>query len=342
MQPGIREIVDVQILMVHNGTPSSGSPRVTKDLIQAQRFSNTPLIAFFGPSIRCERDSERSKCGLPAVHPVGGCLYFWSEGPDGRGIANDETKPNNSAYTVEYGTTARLDTNLTSAQMTPFLPNAGAGPKITAKFKAKIFGFGDVVVNDNSLTLYQISEPLLSPSSATAANPAPYGTNANGKPINDPIPDTLIDPSTGQVVSPPADGPSALLDKFTITKPDVSASLKVSISAPARVVPGGSIFYNVSISNSSLYPLNGTQVLISLPKGLEFDGDLDTHTTLQGRSKVVVTIGRIVPGEQRTVQVKARAAEGQAVGATLSTGAIVRSSTAQPVTASPATTTIGL
>jgi len=238
------------------------------------------------------------------------------------------------------GPASWLDTNLTSVQMAAFFPNAGAGPKITAKFKAKVFGFGDVVVNDNTLTLYQISEPMMATSSATTAAPAPYGTDYTGKPLNDPIPDTLIDPATGAVVSPPADGAPALLDKFTVTKPDVSASLQASITAPATVVPGGSIPYTVTLTNKSQYALNGTQVVVALPNGVEFDGELDARTTLQGRRNVVITVGRIVPGEQRTAQFQARVAETQAVGASFNVGATVRSSTAQPVAVAPVTTRI--
>jgi hypothetical protein len=70
--------------------------------------------------------------------------------------------------------------------MAPFFPNAGAGPKITMKFKAKIFSFADVVVNNNSLTLLQISEPLQSTSSASPSNPYPYGADFFGAAINDP------------------------------------------------------------------------------------------------------------------------------------------------------------
>ena len=238
------------------------------------------------------------------------------------------------------GPASWLDTNLTSTQMTAFFPNAGAGPKITAKFKAKVFGFGDVVVSDNTLTLYQISEPLLSTSSATLGNPAPYGTDYTGKPLNDPIPDTLIDPATGAVVSAPADGVPALIDKFTVTKPDVSASLQATISAPTTVVLGGSIVYTVTLTNNSQYPLNGTQVVSVLPNGMEFDGALDNRTTLQGRRNVVITVGRIVPGEKRTVQFQARIAETQIAGVNLSVGATVRSSTAQPVFVTPTLTRI--
>jgi len=185
--------------------------------------------------------------------------------------------------------------------MTPFLSGAGTGPKITAKFKAKVFGFGDVVVNGNTLTLYQISEPLLSTSSATFANPFPFGADLNGKPLNDPIPDTLIDPATAQVVTPAGDGTPALLDVFTITKPDVSGSLFTSVSAPSSVVSGGSIVYDIRVANDSPYALNAVQVVVALPKGLEFDGDVDARTTLQGRVNVVMTIGRLVPGEERNL-----------------------------------------
>src|SRR5215472_13191281 len=86
------------------------------------------------------------------------------------------------------GPASWLDTHLTSTQMAPFFPSAGAGPKITTKFRAKVFSFADVVVNGDSLTLYQISEPLQSKSSATSSNPAPYGLDFFGKPLNDPVP----------------------------------------------------------------------------------------------------------------------------------------------------------
>src|SRR5260370_14814620 len=60
-----------------------------------------------------------------------------------------------------------LDTNLTSPAFSPVQPGAGNGPKITATFKAKVFSFATVLVSDNQLTLYQITEPLTSSSSAT-------------------------------------------------------------------------------------------------------------------------------------------------------------------------------
>jgi hypothetical protein len=148
---------------------------------------------------------------LYVVEGTGGNRDFDGNEPNprGQGSGQDQEDVATGTYSVAgltfpNGPASWLDTNLTSAQMATFLPGAGTGPKITAKFKAKVFGFGDVVVSGNTLTLYQISEPLLSTSSASASNPFPFGADLNGKPLNDPIPDTLVDPSTGQVESPAA------------------------------------------------------------------------------------------------------------------------------------------
>src|SRR5262249_19948955 len=108
------------------------------------------------------------------------------------------------SITFKNGVDSFLDTSLSDDAMKAFLPNAGSGDKITVKFKSKVFSFAHVVVDDNRLTLYQITEPLLSTSSASAQNPAPFGTDFRGRPINDPIPDTVFDPVTHTVVSPPA------------------------------------------------------------------------------------------------------------------------------------------
>src|SRR5579871_6622675 len=82
--------------------------------------------------------------------------------------------------TYPNGPNSWLDTHLTNTAMTNFFATAGSGPKITARFKGKLFSFADIVVNNNELTLYQISEPLSNSSSATAANPFPFGTDING------------------------------------------------------------------------------------------------------------------------------------------------------------------
>jgi uncharacterized repeat protein (TIGR01451 family) len=221
--------------------------------------------------------------------------------------------------------------------MINFFPNAGQGTKITTKFKSKIFSFGDVVVDHNKLTLYQVSEPLQSTSSATTADPAPYGTDINGKPLNDPIPDTEVDPTTGQVVSAPSTGASALLDKWTITKPELLSSLSASLSAPDKVHAGDGFAYTVQLKNSSQYSLNGTQVRLALPEGLAFAGTTSTTTTLQG-NEVVVTIGRLAGGSDQTVTIPVTVSrEGSR---RLNTLAAVTSSTASPVFTNRASTIV--
>jgi hypothetical protein len=172
----------------------------------------------------------------------------------GPGIDQDDSATGTASlagFTFPNGPASWLDTNLTSAAFSPVLPGAGNGPKITEKFKAKVFSFADVVVNDNKLTLYQITEPLTSSSSATSSDPTPFGTDVNGAPLNDPIADTLVDPTTGNVVSAPATGASALLDKFEVTKPDLSENLRVRLSAGHSVVPGGAA--NVHLEGSQWF-----------------------------------------------------------------------------------------
>ncbi len=106
--------------------------------------------------------------------------------------------------TVPQGPASWLDTNLTNPEMINFFPNAGQGQKITLKLKAKVFSFGDVLVDRNKLTLYQISEPLQGYILCYVRRSGSLRTDINGQPLNDPIPDTQIDPSTGQLVSAPA------------------------------------------------------------------------------------------------------------------------------------------
>src|SRR5215469_9680881 len=138
--------------------------------------------------------------------------------PRGSGLGVDQddsatgTATPIAGLTVPQGPADWLDTNLTNREMINFVPKAGTGPKITTKFKSKVFSFGHVLVNHNNLTLYQISEPLSGSSSATTSEPAPYGTDINGKPLKDPIPDTVLDATTGSLTSTPATGTSSLLD----------------------------------------------------------------------------------------------------------------------------------
>jgi len=228
--------------------------------------------------------------------------------PRGSGVGLDQDDSATGTFTDEPGLTVPqgpaswLDTNLSNPEMINFLPNAGQGQKITARLKAKVFSFGDVLVDHNKLTLYQISEPLQATSSATSADPAPYGTDINGQPLNDPIPDTDIDPSTGQILSPPATGTSALLDKWTVTKPEVISSFSATLSAPGKVHSGDELTYTVTLKNNSQYSLNGTQVRLLLPGGVSFAGTTGNTITLQG-NEVVVTVGRLATGAEQSVSI---------------------------------------
>jgi len=232
-----------------------------------------------------------------------------------------------------------LDTSLTDDAMKVFLGNPGSGPKITARFKSKVFSFAHIKVDNNLLTLYQISEPLLSGSSATLSNPAPFGTDYRGTPLNDPIPDTVFDPVTHTVISPPATGTPALLDKVSVLKPDISKDVKVKFDAPAQTTPGGQITFTFAFKNGSAYALNGTQVVVTLPAGVLFDSVSDGTATVQGQD-VVVTLGRTVPGTAVTLSLKAHVSGSAALDSKLTSSALLRSSTALPVVANSQTTKV--
>jgi uncharacterized repeat protein (TIGR01451 family) len=163
-----------------------------------------------------------------------------------------------------------------------------------------------VVVDNNQLTLYQISEPLTSTSSATQANPYPFGTDLNGNRLNDPIPDTIFDPATLTVISPPAAGASALLDKLTINKPDLGDQIQAEISATGEVSGGAQFAYRLSISNNSGTALNGVQAVLTLPAGAVFVGATDGSAIVDGLN-VIVTIGRLAPGSVDAVQITVQA-----------------------------------
>ena len=228
------------------------------------------------------------------------------------------------------GPTSWLDTHLTSASMSPVFPAAGGGPKITARFKAKLFSFADILVKDNKLTLYQISEPLLPTSSASSSQPAPFGTDVNGTPVNDPIPDTLVDPATGNVVSPPADGPSALLDKFVVTKPSLEDQLSVRLHAPESVLPGSQFVYLLHVENHSIYGLNGTQAVFELPRNVALVNSPDGNA-LQFGNTVVVSIGRLAAGAGTDIHLVVSIPSDIDSEGALRATALVRSSTALPV-----------
>lgn len=264
--------------------------------------------------------------------------------PRGNGLSVDQEDSATGTFSLgginfAKGPASWLDTHLTDNEMSPVLPGAGSGPKITTKFKAKVFSFADIVVRGNRLTLYQISEPLQSSSSASPSNPAPFGTDVNGTPLNDPIPDTLVDPTTGDVVSPAAAGQSALLDRFTVTKPDVEDGVSVHIDGPQQAAAGTAITYNVRVRNGSAYPLNGAQLVIHLPDGTAFAGATNDTLTVHG-AQVVVTVGRIGVGGVETVEVSATLAASLPARTILRASAVLRSSTALPVSSNVAPTLI--
>jgi uncharacterized repeat protein (TIGR01451 family) len=259
----------------------------------------------------------------------------------GLGVDQDDSATGTatlSGFTFPNGPGSWLDTNLTSTPYSPVLPGAGSGPKITVKFKSKVFSFADVIVRDNKLTLYQITEPLTSSSSATSSNPAPFGTDVNGTPLNDPIPDTLVDPATGDVVSAPATGASALLDKFVVTKPDLSEDLRVYLSANRSVVPGGQLTYTLTVHNGSSHGLNGTQAVFEIPSGVTFVASPDGSATQVG-GQIVVTIGRLEAGASAVVHIQTQVSA--EAGSVLTGTALLRSSTALSAPANEVHTSVG-
>jgi hypothetical protein len=255
--------------------------------------------------------------------------------PRGSGTGLDQDDSATGMFTDEPGLTVPqgpaswLDVNLTNPEMINFFPNAGQGQKITSKLKAKVFSFGHVLVDNNKLTLYQISEPLQSTSSATPADPAPFGTDIDGNPLNDPIPDTQVNPATGQVVSVPATGTSALLDKWTVTKPDLSFAVLASLHSPDRADAERPFNYVVTLRNNSQYSLNGTQIRLHLPENISFAGTAGDEATLQG-NEVVITIGRLTAGATQIVTIPAIASS-RKFDSDDDAFAVVTSSTALPV-----------
>ena len=259
----------------------------------------------------------------------------------GPGADQDDSATGTFTYgngmTFPNGPASWLDDHLTGAQMAPFMPGAGQGPKITAHFKSHVFSFGDVVIDHNKLTMYQISEPLQASSSATSDNPAPFGTDVNGNPLNDPIPDTLIDPATGKVVTPSANGTPALLDTFKITKPELGQQFKAKLQAPRHATLGATVSYTLSMNNGSTYALNGTQAVFKLSEGSQFvDAQGDSAT--KHDNEVVVTIGRMLPGAQRNVTVTVILPKKAYEHRTMLISAKVRSATAMPVVANSVVT----
>jgi hypothetical protein len=243
-------------------------------------------------------------------------------------------------YNFVQGVPSFLDTSLTDDAMKAFLSNPGSGTKITAKFKSKVFSFAHVAVDDNVLRLYQISEPLGATSSASAEQPAPYGTDYTGAPLNDPIPDTVFDPATRTVVSPPGSGVPALLDKLTVTKPDISSEVSVRLTASRAAVRGGPIAFTLTFKNESRYALNGAQAIVTLPGGVSFESVSEGTATVQGRD-VVVSLGRVRPGQTVGLLTNGRVSDSIGIRGDLQAFGILRSGTALPVSGNRTRTVVG-
>ena len=209
---------------------------------------------------------------------------------------------NGALHNFVQGPGSWLDTSMTDDAMSAFLADAGGGTKVTARFKSKLFSFAHVTVDDNILTLYQISEPLGSSSSATPANPAPFGTDYRGNPVNDPLPNTVFDPVSKTVVSPAGEGTPALLDKVSVTKPDISRDASVDLWAPKSALPGDAIDYTFTFRNGSRYAINGAQAVLTLADGVMFASTSSGSATVHGRN-VVVSLGRVDAKSTVTLQI---------------------------------------
>jgi hypothetical protein len=316
------------------------------------RAAATPSTTAGSPAVYVDQQFDGTRHTVPdgvlyLVEGAGGNRDFDGDTapPRGSGLGLDQDDSATGTFvdapglTVPKGPASWLDTNLTNPEMINFIPNAGAGTKITAKFKSKVYSFGDVLVDHDKLTLYQISEPLQSTSSATPGDPAPFGTDIHGVPLNDPIPDTNVDPSTGQVVSTPATGPSALLDAWTVTKPDVRGSVIAKLSAPGQVKPGQPFTYAVSVRNDSEYPLSGTQVRFHVPHELVFAGTPSPVVSVQGE-EVVFTLGYLAVGAGQTVEIPVSVPSNVKSRELLRARAHLHSSTALPVETNVALTNI--
>jgi uncharacterized repeat protein (TIGR01451 family) len=129
-----------------------------------------------------------------------------------------------------------------------------------------------------------------------------------------------------------------LLDKFSMTKPDLSASLVAQLSAPPSATLNGASVYSVNLENNSPYSLNGTQVRITLPASLSYVSGTGA-ATVQG-SDVVVTLGRLAAGAQQVIQLKTRVAPTATAGTLIQTVVAVTSGTALPVTTNTVSTKV--
>jgi len=313
----------LRVLPTITGNPQAGVPQVEVDTVFDGLHQTVPDgVLYFVEGAGGNRDFDDD-----LQNPRG----------NGTSIDQDDAATGTKTITVDgvdhdffNGIASFLDTSLTDDAMKVSTPNAGTGPKITVKFKSKVFSFAHVTVDDNVLTLYQISEPL---SDKAPASGAPFGTDYLGKPLNIPIPDTVFDPVTRKVVSSSGTGTPALLDKLTVKKPDISGEASLKLNAPETAHRGGKISFNFIFKNRSSYALNGTQAVVTLPDGVEFESSSESTASVHGRD-VVISLGRTLPGQTIELKIKGRVSDSVAVGSILTGVGTLRSSTAMPIHAS--------
>jgi uncharacterized repeat protein (TIGR01451 family) len=137
----------------------------------------------------------------------------------------------------------------------------------------------------------------------------------------------------------PATGTSALLDKWTVAKPELGSSVDAKLVAPDKVDAGQNFKYVVTIRNNSQYALNGTQVRLELPGDVTFAGTLGDSVTLQG-DEVVVTVGRVAVGGEQTIEIPVQVSLNARRNEHVFTSGEISSSTALPVMTNKAATSI--
>ncbi len=243
---------------------------------------------------------------IHVVEGAGGNWEFDGNEPSPRGLGSGIDQDDSATGTgvaggnsYPQGPESWLDTHLTNVEMASFDPGAGKGPKITVKFKAKVFSFGHIVVNGNKLTHYQISEPLLRRRRLRAPTRPLTGSTITAMPLKDPIPDTVVNPATGQIAAAASqDGSPALLDKWTIEKPDLDEMVTVRVAPPKY----GNDDLQIIVKNRSPYALNGAQLVLDLPRASSYAGPIDDKHSLIG-DDLVLTVGRIGQGEIVSVNV---------------------------------------
>ena len=139
--------------------------------------------------------------------------------------------------------------------------------------------------------------------------------------------------------SAPATGTAALLDSWSVTKPDVRGSLLATVSAPPETSPGQTLTYTITVRNSSKFGLNGAQVRFELPRDVQFSGTASTTVTLQG-GEVVLTLGHLDAGVVQSVEVPVKVASSCHARQVLLGVARLQSSTALPVESNPVVTLV--